>query len=119
MPKAMNLLDESTASLERLASATQVPAVREAVDRAKRSLGQIRDAVAQHDANTVVDLCSYDGMDSTAEISNRVDEGGNVYAYSRCHCGVVTCERGTPDEAAQALDAHRHPTTGTPEVGGR
>lgn len=56
------------------------------------------------------DLCNYSGMDSTAEISNRHDPNGDVYAYSRCHCGEVTCERGTPEQAAQALADHRAQT---------
>lgn len=27
--------------------------------------------------------------------------------FSRCGCGVVTCERGTPQEAQDALNAHQ------------
>jgi len=68
----------------------------------------------------VSELCNYTGLDSTAVISNQADEHGDVYAYSRCHCGEVTCDRGTPQEATQALADHRVTTrTPTPEEGGQ
>lgn len=55
------------------------------------------------------ELCNYTGMDSTAVIASRPGDNGAVHAYSRCHCGEVTCERGTPEQADQALADHRAP----------
>ena len=58
------------------------------------------------------DLCNYGGADSTAvltDTSMALEIVGDVEPtyYSRCHCGEVTCKRGTYEEAANALDEHR------------
>jgi hypothetical protein len=58
------------------------------------------------------ELCDYDGPDTTAVVTDTYDRGEpaawvpGTY-YSRCHCGKVTCESGTYDEALEALEDHR------------
>lgn len=49
------------------------------------------------------EACWYDGTDTTAGIWSNDDDTFR----SRCHCGTVTCESGTMEQAAAALDAHR------------
>lgn len=51
------------------------------------------------------ELCHYTGSDTTA----RLTENDDGTWYSRCHCGTVTCEAGTYDEALTALTSHRGP----------
>lgn len=105
----VSLVDDYNASLQRLAATTD-DNVKDAVDRAKTQLERIRAAVAKYESDIETGpkaLCFYDGIDSTAEIGTRRDESGTFYSFSRCHCGVVTCERGTIDEATKALEAHR------------
>jgi len=110
MGSKVSLVDDYTASLQRLAATTD-DAVRDAVTRAKTQLDRIRAAVAQYESNVEAGpkaLCFYEGLDSTAEVSTRRDESGAFYSFSRCHCGATTCERGTLVEATTALDDHRN-----------
>lgn len=51
------------------------------------------------------ELCNYGGYEDNAATVEAHDDGGTW--YSRCHCGVITCEAGTFEEAAQALIDHR------------
>lgn len=52
-------------------------------------------------------LCHYSGIDSTAQVGSN-DDGS---FFSRCHCGTVTCASGTYDEAVNALEEHRAPSS--------
>jgi hypothetical protein len=110
MARMVSLVDDFNTSLQRLAD-TADAGVKDAVERAKVHLDRVRAAVDRYEADVLSGpkaLCLYDGIDSTAEISTRRDESGTFFGFSRCHCGVTTCERGTLDEAAQALEDHRN-----------
>ncbi len=110
MGSKVALVDDYTASLQRLAGTTD-DTVKDAVTRAKTQLARIRAAVAAYETNVEAGpkaMCFYEGLDSTAEVGTRRDESGSFYSFSRCHCGVTTCERGTLVEATAALDDHRN-----------
>jgi hypothetical protein len=59
-----------------------------------------------------MDLCNYEGADTTAVLTDTYDRANpdawvpGTY-YSRCHCGTVTCDSGTFDDAVAALESHR------------
>lgn len=57
-----------------------------------------------------------DQLDTPAEIGVNPN---TMLMYARCNCGKTVLDSGSYDEAVQALDAHRYPTTGTPEEGGQ
>jgi hypothetical protein len=49
------------------------------------------------------ETCWYPSMNTKTGIGSNIN---NSY-WSRCNCLTITCEAGTFDEAAEALNAHR------------
>lgn len=62
-------------------------------------------------------LCHYEGPDTTAVLTDTYDRANpsawvpGTY-YSRCNCGTVTCDGGSFDDAARALEEHRDRSKG-------